>query len=51
MDTGRPTVPPLFRLMDGFMQSIQEQAGIPYAPHEDPGVSITFTPEVQIIGY
>ncbi|KAJ6596240.1 hypothetical protein DFH09DRAFT_1272764 [Mycena vulgaris] len=50
MDTGRRTVPPLMRLLDGFMRGIEEKAGIPYQPEEVPGVSITFTLEVKIIG-
>jgi hypothetical protein len=50
MDTGRPKVQPFMRLFDGLTRRIQVEAGIPFEPEEDPGVSITFMLEVQIIG-
>ncbi|KAJ7455057.1 hypothetical protein FB451DRAFT_1184389 [Mycena latifolia] len=49
MDTGRPKVHPLMRLLDGFLRQTQTDAGIPFEPEEDPGVSITFMLEVQIV--
>jgi hypothetical protein len=44
------TLPPLMRLLGGFIREIEDQAGIPTRPGEDPGVSISFTLEVQIKG-
>ncbi|KAJ6526735.1 hypothetical protein B0H19DRAFT_1084321 [Mycena capillaripes] len=50
MDAGRPKVNPFIRLLDGFIRQTQTDAGIPFESEEDPGVSITFMLEVQIIG-
>ncbi|KAJ6506621.1 hypothetical protein C8R45DRAFT_1208676 [Mycena sanguinolenta] len=50
MDTGRPTVPPILRMFDGVLRHIQAEAGIPSQPGENPGVSVTFSLEVHIIG-
>ncbi|KAJ7159513.1 hypothetical protein C8R46DRAFT_1108454 [Mycena filopes] len=47
MDTGRPTVPPLMRMLNTFMLS---QFPEPDWPGEDKGVSITFSLDVEITG-
>ncbi|KAF7344911.1 MYND-type domain-containing protein [Mycena venus] len=50
METGRPTVPPLLRMFDTMLRDVKARAGIPNQPGEDPGVSVTFTLEIQIVG-
>ncbi|KAF7373932.1 hypothetical protein MSAN_00605600 [Mycena sanguinolenta] len=50
MDTGRPTVPPFVRFLDGMLRQVKARAGIPHMPGEDPGVSVTFSLEIQIFG-
>ncbi|KAJ6506605.1 hypothetical protein C8R45DRAFT_970095 [Mycena sanguinolenta] len=50
MDPGRPTVPPILRLLDGLFRHVKASARIPNMPGEDPGGSVTFTLEIQIIG-
>jgi hypothetical protein len=50
MDTGRPTVLPLMRILDAIVRKVRAEAGVPYQPEEAPGVSVTFTLNVQIVG-
>lgn len=51
MDTGRPKVPPPMHMFDYLLRHIQSEGGLPNLPGQDPGVSVTFSMDVQIIGW
>ncbi|KAJ7624058.1 hypothetical protein DFH06DRAFT_1340092 [Mycena polygramma] len=48
--TGRPTVSPMWQMLDGFVQGIMAENGIQPQEGEVPGVRATFTLEVNIHG-